>query len=153
MDYASIIQTGKIRPGNPGDSEFFESLTDNDDDLMPPPPYDPLNSEQIQLIRTWILQGAENNFCFDGCDTASVSFSGQIWPMMESYCTGCHSAAAPGGGIVIAGYDDLVALTGNGSLMGSVRWESGYARMPTNQQLSECQIDLLQQWIDKGFPE
>ena len=47
MDYASIIQTGKIKPGNPGDSEFFESLTDSDDDLMPPPPYDPLNSDQI----------------------------------------------------------------------------------------------------------
>lgn len=79
MDYASIIQTGKIKPVNPDDSEFFESLTDSD--------------------------------------------------------------------------DDLVALAGNGSLMGSVRWESGYAGMPTNQQLSECQIDLLQSWIDKGFPE
>jgi hypothetical protein len=152
-DYASIINTGKIKPGDPNDSEFFESLTDDDDDLMPPPPYDPLGSEQIKLIRTWILQGAENNVCFDGCDTSSVSFTAQIWPMMESYCTGCHSSSAPGGGIVIAGYEDLTALAENGSLMGSIRWESGYARMPTNQQLSDCQITLLQQWIDEGFPE
>ena len=120
---------------------------------MPPPPYNPLNSDQIQLIRTWIAQGAKDNSCSDGCDTTSVTFSGQVWPMMESYCTGCHSASAPGGGIVIADYADMVALAENGSLMGSIRWESAYAKMPTNQMLSECNISVLQKWIDDGFPE
>ena len=152
-DYSSIIRTGKIKAGDPKDSEFFESLTEYGDDLMPPPPFDPLNSEQIQFIKTWILQGARNNECFEGCDTTSVSFAGQIWPMMESYCTGCHSASAPGGGIIIAGYDDMTALVENGSLMGSIRWETGYSRMPTNQQLSDCQINLLQIWIDNDFPQ
>lgn len=152
-DYASIIKTGEIKPGDPNDSEFFESLTDDGDDLMPPPPYSPLNSDQIQMIKQWILQGAEDNSCIDGCDTTSVTFSGQIWPMMESYCTGCHSASAPGGGIVIADHADMVALAENGSLMGSIRWESGYAKMPTNQQLSDCSITQLQKWIDDGFPE
>lgn len=152
-DYNSIIKTGKIRAGNPGDSEFYESLTDSDDDLMPPPPLDPLSSEQIQLIRTWILQGARNNVCTDGCDTTSVTFASHIWPMMKTYCTGCHSPAAPADGIVIDGYDDVVGLAENGSLMGSVRWESGYAKMPPNPQLSECLIEQLQQWIDNDFPE
>jgi hypothetical protein len=152
-DYASIIKTGEIKPGDPNDSELFETLTDDGDDLMPPPPFDPLNSEQIQLIRTWIEQGAKNNSCIDGCDTTTVTFAGQIWPMMESYCTGCHSASAPGGGIVIADITDMVSLAENGSLMGSVRWEAGYAKMPTNQQLSECSINQLQKWIDDGFPE
>ena len=152
-NYASIIKTGEIKSGDPNDSEFFETLTDDGDDLMPPPPFDPLNSEQIQLIRTWIEQGAENNSCIDGCDTTTVTFAGQIWPMMESYCTGCHSASAPGGGIVIADITDMVSLAENGSLMGSTRWETGYAKMPTNQQLSECSIKVLQKWIDDGFPE
>jgi len=152
-DYASIINTGEIKPGNPEDSEFFETLTDDEDDLMPPPPLNPLNTEQVQLIRTWIAQGAENNACNDGCDTTNVSFAGQVWPMMESYCVGCHAASAPGGGIIIAGYTDMVSLAENGSLMGSIRWESGYAKMPTNQQLSECNITLLQKWIDEGYPE
>ena len=153
IDYSSIIRTGEIKPGNPDDSEFFESLTDDGDDLMPPPPLEPFSSEQIKLIRTWILQGAKNNACIDGCDTSSVSYTAHIWPMMETYCTGCHSANAPGGGIVIAGFEDMVALAENGSLMGSIRWESDYARMPTNQQLSDCQITQLQQWIDNGFPD
>jgi len=152
-DYASIIRTGKIKPGNPNDSEFFESLTDDEDDLMPPPPYSPLNSDQIQTIKQWINQGAKDNSCSDECDTTTVSYTGQIWPMMQSYCTGCHSSSAPGGGIVITDNADMVALAENGSLMGSIRWESGYSKMPTNQQLSECKIGLLQKWINEGFPE
>jgi hypothetical protein len=144
-----LLTTGKIKPGDPNESEFFESLTDDDDDLMPPPPLDPLTNEQIQLIKTWIRQGAKDNLCDDGCDTTNVTFSGTIWPMMQSHCTGCHSTGSPGGGIVIAGYDDMVALAENGSLMGSIRYEPGYAKMPTNQQLSECNITLLQKWIDE----
>lgn len=152
-DYTSILRTGGIKPGDPNDSEFMETLTDSGDDLMPPPPNDAWSSEQIEKMRTWIAQGAKNNACSDGCDLTNVSFTGQIWPMMEKYCTGCHSAGSPGGGIVIAGYDDMVALAGNGSLMGSIRWEAGYAKMPTNQMLSDCNIDMLQQWIDDGLSD
>lgn len=152
-DYSSILSTGKIKPGDPGDSEFFESLTDKGDDLMPPPPHQPLTDDQILSINQWILQGAKDNECNDGCDTTNVTFSETIWPMMQKYCTGCHSTVNPGGGITIASYGDLVALAGNGSLMGSIRYESGYAKMPTNQQLSDCNINLLQKWIHKGFPE
>ena len=152
-DYSSILRTGGIKPGDPNDSEFMETLTDNGDDLMPPPPNDAWSSDQIEMMRLWIAQGAKDNACSEGCDTSSVTFTGQIWPMMETYCTGCHSASSPGGGIVIAGYDDMVALAGNGSLMGSIRWESSYAKMPTNQMLSECNINLLQKWIDDGFSD
>lgn len=152
-DYASIIKTGKIKPGDPADSEFFETLTANGDDLMPPPPYEKLDTEQIDLIKQWILQGAKDNYCNDGCDTSNVTFTATIWPMMQKYCTGCHSAANPSGGIVIAGQSDLAKLARDGSLMGSVRWASGYAGMPTNQQMSDCDISLLQKWIDDGLTD
>ena len=152
-DYSSILRTGEIMPGNPGESEFMESLTDDDDDLMPPPPLDPLSAEQIQKLEKWILQGAKNNECTEGCDTSNASFAQVIWPMMEQYCIGCHNAGFPGGGIVIGGFDDLVALAVNGSLMGSVRWESAYANMPTSKALSDCDIALLQKWIDDGFSQ
>lgn len=152
-DYASIMKTGKIKPGDPEDSEFFETLTDNGDDLMPPPPYDKLSTDQIEQVRQWILQGAKDNSCNEGCDTANVTFTSNIWPMMQKYCTGCHSITNPGGGIVIAGFGDLVTLANNGSLMGSVRWEQGYARMPAGQQISDCDISLLQKWIDDGMTD
>jgi hypothetical protein len=152
-DYTSILRTGKIRPGDPNDSKFLRSLTEGGEDKMPPPPNNPLNSDQVSMIRQWIAQGALNNACFDGCDTTVATFSGQIWPIMQSHCTGCHSSGSAGGGIVIADYTDLIALAENGSLMGSIGYEPGYANMPPNQQLSECSISLLQKWIDDGYPD
>ncbi len=152
-DYASILRTGKIKAGDPGDSEFYESLTDKDDDRMPPRPKEALSSEQILLINQWILQGAKDNGCNDGCDTTGITFAATIWPMMQKFCTGCHSTVSPGGGITIASYGDLVALAGNGSLMAAIRSETGYSSMPPNKPLSDCNINLLQIWIDEGFPE
>jgi mono/diheme cytochrome c family protein len=152
-DYASIITTGKIKPGDPGDSEFFESLTDKDDDLMPPPPQNPLSEEQISLLERWILQGAKDNQCVEGCDTSDITFSAAIWPIMETYCNGCHTSGSPAGGVIIEDYDDVVTLANEGSLMGTIRYEAGYNPMPTNQKLDPCRIDLIQQWIQKGYPE
>ena len=153
MDYSSIIRTGEIRAGDPDDSEFFEVLTEKGEDRMPPPPYAALNSSQIQLLRQWILQGAQENICNSGCDTTDVTFSAAVWPLMETFCAGCHSPGNPAGGIVIADYSDVVSLAGDGRLMGSIRYEEGYARMPISQQLSECNIMLLEKWIGDGFPE
>ena len=150
-DYTSILETGKVKPGNLNDSEFFEVLTD-DEDIMPPPPLSPLNQSQIDQIRKWIVQGAKENGCTDGCDTTNVTFSGTIWPLMQSYCTGCHSATSPGGGIVIEEYSDVILMANNGTLMGTVRYESGYAPMPPNAALANCRIDQLQKWIDDGMP-
>jgi len=151
--YASIISTGSIKPGNPNGSEILESLSNNEDDMMPPPPLDPLGSDQVQMISTWIAQGALNNVCFDGCDTTVSTFSGQIWPLLEAYCTGCHNSSNSQGGIVIADYTDAVSLAENESLMGVITWDASYPNMPPSQQLSECSIALFQKWIDDGFPE
>ena len=152
-NYASIINTGNIKPGDPNNSEILESLTDNEDDMMPPPPFDPLSSDQIQMISKWIAQGASNNVCFDGCDTTVATFSGQIWPVLDANCTGCHNINNSRGGIIIADYTDAVSLAENGNLMEVIRWDAGYPAMPPTQQLSECSITLFQKWIDDGFPE
>lgn len=152
-DYHSIMTTGKIKPGDLSDSEFFEVLSDDDDDLMPPPPSGPLSGYQIEQIADWILQGALDNECHAGCDTTSITFSGAVWPGIQTYCTGCHTAGNPGGGVIIENYADLVGLSENGTLLGSVRYEPGYAAMPPNQPMDPCLILQLEQWISLGHPE
>jgi len=152
-DHEMIRKTGKIKPGDPNDSEFFETLTENGDDRMPPLPYARLDADQIELLRKWIQQGAKNNACSEACDPENSTFEQDIWPMMQTYCTGCHSATNPGGGIAISDHSDLVALADDGSLMGSIRNENGFKAMPPNKSLSDCQIHTLQHWIDEGYPQ
>jgi hypothetical protein len=151
-DYASIINTGKIKPGDPDDSEFFESLTDQEDDLMPPPPQSPLSQDQISLLEEWILQGANDNSCVEGCDTTNITFDATVWPIMQTYCMGCHTSGNPAGGIIIEDFDDLITLVQDGSLLGTIGHAPGYSAMPPNQPLDNCKIVQIRKWIEEGHP-
>ena len=52
IDYASVISTGDIKPGNPDGSEIFEKITETDPDKrMPPPPNTALTPDQINIIK------------------------------------------------------------------------------------------------------
>jgi hypothetical protein len=62
--YFNVMATADVKPGNPDDSDLYEVITDDDpDDRMPPPPLPPLSSDQIAMVRKWILQGAQNLIC------------------------------------------------------------------------------------------
>lgn len=154
-DYANILATGEITPGNPSDSELYEKITETDPDkIMPPPPRSPLTADQINLIRLWILQGAKNNHCDQtDCDTTNITFSATIFPVIQNSCLGCHSGAAPSGGIRLESHADVVAQVNSGRLLGAIRHEQGYSPMPQNgAKLSDCDITQFEKWIENGAP-
>ena len=153
--YQSIMESNVVDPGDPTGSDLYEVLVEIDPDKrMPPPPNQPLNSEQITSVFKWIEQGALNNYCDEiECDTVNVSFSENVWPIIQGSCFGCHSGSTPQGGISLEGYDNVVAVANTGRLMGAIRHESGFSPMPQNgAQLSDCKITQIQKWIDDGTP-
>ena len=154
-DYASILTTGGIKPGNPSDSEIYEKITETDPEkVMPPPPKNPLTAEQIDMIYKWILQGAKNNSCTETeCDTINVTYSSTIRPIIQNSCLGCHSGASPSGGIRLETHSDVVAVVTNGKLLGTIRHEQGYSAMPKNgAKLDDCYITQIEKWINNGAP-
>lgn len=154
VDYASIIQYGKIKPGDPNDSELYEKIIDTDpDDRMPPPPANPLTNEQKNSIKKWIEQGALNNSCEEECDTTNVTFSETIWPVIELNCFGCHSGPEPSGNILLVDYNSVAVQANNGKLFGAVNHDTGFEPMPKNApKLSDCKIDQIKIWIEDGTP-
>ncbi|MFN8180738.1 MAG: c-type cytochrome domain-containing protein [Bacteroidia bacterium] len=98
-DYANILATAEVQPGDPSDSKLFEVLIDSDpDDRMPPAGQPQLSQAQIDLVYTWIAQGAQNNVCNSAnCDTSAVTYANTIAPLMQNKCVGCHSGSNPGG--------------------------------------------------------
>jgi mono/diheme cytochrome c family protein len=158
--YAAVMASDVINPGNPNDSELYEKITETDpDDIMPPPPALPLDPAQIEIIRKWIAQGAQNLYCDEMCDTVNVTYSGTIWPeIIQSYCFGCHNGANASGGIHLENYSQVAAAAvipagQPGSLWGAVTHAAGNSAMPKNQpQLSDCKISQLRQWIENGTP-
>lgn len=151
-NYNSIIK--KLVPGKASSSKIYKSLvTTEQDDRMPRPPSLPLSQDKIALIAKWINQGAKNNFCDDSgnCDLTNVTYSNTIKPILNTYCTGCHSGGAPQGGIDLNSYNTVQVYAKNGRLSGAVNWTSGYVAMPyKSTKLNACNISKIKTWIDAG---
>lgn len=153
--YSKIVQTGKVRPGNPGNSDLYEAITETKPDkVMPPPPATRLSADQISKIETWIRQGAKNNACSQsGCDTTNVSYQNFIKPKLAG-CTTCHNASNQSGNIRLDTYAGVKAVALNGKLVGSVSWSPGYVNMPLGgSKLDACSVMKIKSWVDAGSPK
>lgn len=154
-NFANIMNTGKIKPNDPGDSEVYEVITENDPDKIMPPPSSgiTLTAQQINTIYVWIAQGAKNNVCVESapCDTVAVSFATDIQTILGTYCTGCHGYAAPSGGIALSNHQQVMQQVNNGKLLGAVSHTPGFSAMPQNQaKMDPCKISLIRNWIQQG---
>jgi len=119
---------------------------------MPPAPMNRLSSAAIDSIAAWIRYGALDEFCGEVCDTVNpVTYSGTIWPVVQTYCTGCHSGTTPSGGIRLESYSNLSAVAASGTLMNSLRG-NGVPKMPPAGNLSTCKIRQFEIWISNGYP-
>ena len=87
------------------------------------------------------------------CDTTNVTFSNDIFPIINTNCTSCHSGQAPGGNIKLENYNDISAAANNGSLLGVIRHEQGWSPMPKGGgKLNDCDIAKIETWFDQGTP-
>jgi hypothetical protein len=151
--YQSVMGSDIVSPGDPEDSDLYEVLVETDPDKRMPP-NGPLSSQQIQLIQTWIAQGAQNLNCDNGgCDTSNVTWSATVRPIIDTNCKGCHTAASPSGGVVLDNYSAVANTAFNGSLLGSVQHSPGWTSMPFGgSKLSDCDIAKIRIWVNAGSP-
>lgn len=150
-NYANVISTTEVLPGDPAESDLYELITETDPDKrMPKPPNAPLDSTQIALIRKWIEQGAKNNSC-DNCDTTNVTFSNNVQPIIQKNCQGCHSGTNAPLGILLTNYSEINSRMQSGELLAVIKHESPYTPMPYQlPKLNQCLIDQIEIWIDNG---
>ena len=153
--YTSIMNSDDIvRPGNLNNSDLWEVINETDPDKrMPPPPAAPLTQQQKDLIRDWIVQGAQNLMCSGACDTLNVTYSGSVKPLIDTYCKGCHSGSNPSGSVSLTNYAETAAQVPTGKLLGVTSHAPGYKPMPpSGAGLSVCDIGMIRKWIADGAP-
>lgn len=138
------------------ENKLMRALLETDPDKqMPPPPNAPLSQAQINLLKTWLAQGAANNACDEnagGCDVADAKFSTFVQPLVQAKCQGCHSGNSPQGGIKLASYPDIKAVALNGKLYAALTRTSNW--MPKGgAKLDDCSLQKIQAWVGAGAPQ
>ncbi len=151
-NYDDVMKTAKIKAFKGDDNDLMEVIMEMDpaETVMPPAPASRLSPELINAIRIWINQGALNNECENKCKTENITFSQEIWPILESTCRGCHQGARAAKGIRITNYTQVKSMVDDGSLEGTVYHLGGYSPMPPGGQVDSCSMQKLRIWIEEG---
>ncbi|MBS1600415.1 MAG: hypothetical protein JST75_19455 [Bacteroidetes bacterium] len=140
-----------VRAGNANSSKLVSVIANG---TMPPRGHTAISAAQLDLIKTWINQGALNNTCTETtCDTTNVTYSASIVPILQSYCTGCHGGSGASAGVDLSVYSGVLAQVQNGKLWGDVSHSTGYNAMPVGgAMLSSCDLNKISIWIKNGAP-
>ena len=167
-----------VEAGNLIDSYLYEVVTlDEDDDMFMPPKGGPLSTEQIDVLKRWIEEGAKATAV--GGNTASdmsngVSFHDHILPLIEDRCIDCHSepyvkngrTIHPKAGLRLDTYEAIIKGNLDGAIIekGNSEESTLFAVItldeddpeimpPKGEPLTAEEVQMFKQWIEEGAKE
>lgn len=153
--YDNTIKTTSIKLSDPSSSDIYARVTTTDPNLkMPIPPATPLSTSEADIILKWIEQGAEDLICDQllDCDTMDISYANVVQPILvERKCISCHDDDTPAAGLSFHTHALLEIVANNGTLLGSISHQQGYAKMPPNaSKIPACEIAQIESWVNAG---
>jgi len=150
LESYTTIMKRDIVPGNADASKIYRSLFASGKDKMPALPNTDLTIVQKAIIGQWINEGAKNTVnCASNCDSNQFKFAANISPLLNTFCTGCHSGFVASGNIDLSNYNNVKMQVTNGWLIGAVTHTAGYVAMPKEaNKLSDCQITQINKWVN-----
>ena len=85
------------------------------------------------------------------CDTVNMTYTANVLPIIKNNCYSCHGDGNTSGGVSLGDYASLKTRATNGDLIGTITHASGYPAMPEGgAKLSDCDINKIQDWINRG---
>lgn len=80
------------------------------------------------------------------CDVSAITYTADVSPIINAYCVACHTSGgtAPGD---FTNFNELKAKVDNGTFENRVLIQKN---MPPNGQLTDCELEILQTWLDNG---
>ncbi len=88
------------------------------------------------------------------CDSGvAVTYSGDIQPMLDTYCNGCHGSGSPSAGIDLTNFNVVKQNAISGRLAGVITGNPSYVVMPPNSALlPSCYATKIERWVAAGAP-
>lgn len=156
---------------NPDGSYLIEKVLPNPSTGSQMPTIgDKMTDDEVEVVRTWIAEGALETFNPAACVSGAVDYASEIAPLLNDRgCTGtdCHSGAEPASGLdltsvagILAGGEQLgpAAIPCDGTNSPLITKTSDNPpvgdRMPrVGEVLSSDDTQLLLDWINQGAGE
>ena len=87
-------------------------------------------------------------------DISGVSFAGDVLPLLDVHCNGCHSGGSPSAGLNLENHASVAQSLLLGSLLERLDLpQTNILMMPQNgNPLPECDIALFEVWALEGAP-
>lgn len=87
------------------------------------------------------------------CDTAAVTYSMSVVPVLSANCISCHGGSTPSAAIRLDTYAGVKQQVDNGRLLGAINQAVSYSPMPKDgTKLSNCNIAKIRIWVAAGSP-
>lgn len=84
-----------------------------------------------------------------GCDTTALSFNTEVWPIIESRCTSCHSGSFPQGNLALTNHSQVVGALAD--IRDRINRDQGDALlMPQGAKMDACSISKIEAWARQG---
>ncbi|WP_395746791.1 SUMF1/EgtB/PvdO family nonheme iron enzyme [Prosthecobacter sp.] len=157
-----------LTPGDPKKSSIYTTLllAQDEDTAMPPKKEGALEKSQIEVIKTWIEQGAEWPSGVVLEQSPRIKFEKHIQPILEQNCVSCHNPEKAKGDWVITTKKEAFSTGENApnikpfDLTSSIYHLTTLAAdeddlMPPKKSggpLSKEDINYLKLWVQQGAP-
>ncbi|HYG14912.1 MAG TPA: hypothetical protein VEC12_04095 [Bacteroidia bacterium] len=88
------------------------------------------------------------------CDTAAITYSGKIAPMVASRCalSGCHGAGSMNGDFSSHATFSAFLDTKKANLVESINFRGPKPMPQGGVKMPACDIQHLETWINNGYP-
>lgn len=139
-----------------GSSKKSDILRQVQKGKMPPSGYIQLTDAEKKLIARWAGDKYSRGDCSTStntCDTASVTYNSVLKSIFDTHCSGCHNASNRSGGWALDSYNEVKNTASSGRLLGAIKGQAGFVKMPPGGSLSACQIAQIETWINNGMPQ
>lgn len=85
------------------------------------------------------------------CNTSTASYLTGVVPILDNYCIRCHRDQRQDGNVNLQGYNNAKLYAEDGSLLGSINHDVGFAPMPgSGQKIPACEIETIRLWVAEG---
>ncbi len=157
-----------LTPGDPKKSSIYTTLllAQDEDTAMPPKKEGALEKSQIEIIKTWIEQGAEWPSGVVLEQSPRIKFEKHIQPILEQNCVSCHNPEKAKGDWVITTKKEAFSTGENAPNITPFDLKSPIYHLTTlaadeddlmppkksGGPLSKEDINYLKLWIQQGAP-